>query len=44
MYLLDENNNGTRVTEVEPMETESDDFGAGTESLEIQEAIDPIHG
>merc|ERR1711962_460908 len=39
----DFNNNGTRVTEVEPTETESDGFGAGTESLEIQEAIDPMH-
>ena len=40
----DFNNNETRVTEVEPMETESNGFVAGTESLEIQEAIDPIHG
>ena len=43
MHLSDLNNNEKRVAEVEPMETESDGFGAGTESLEIQEAIDPIH-
>jgi len=39
----DFNNNGKRVAEAEPMETESDGFVAGTKSLEIQEAIDPIH-
>ena len=39
----DFNNNEKRVAEVEPMETESDGFGAGTEFLEIQEAIDPIN-